>query len=199
MSQSPSARRSGGFFPALCNVIGTLILLAVILSYLPLALPQLLGYSCYSVVSGSMEPEIPVGSVVYVEPAEPEDIHAGDVIAYWSDGTVVTHRVVENRFVVGEFITKGDANEKEDIDPTPYNALIGRMKLHIPVVGQFMMLLASNVGKIYLLCFAACGVMFNILAGRIRERQREKFQRELDSYVEKQAVEAAEEKRRSKK
>ena len=173
---SPSQRpgKSGGkFFPALCNFLGTLILIVVIVACLPLTVPRLLGYDIFSVVSGSMEPAIPVGSVVFVEPAAPENVEAEDVIAFWRDGSVVTHRVLENRFVVGEFVTKGDANEQEDINPTPYNALIGRVKLHVPVMGALLTLLASTVGKLYLLCLAACGVMFNILAGRIRARRRE--------------------------
>ena len=171
-SQRPG-KTGGKFFPALCNFLGTLILILVILTCLPLTVPRLLGYDIFDVVSGSMEPEIPVGSVVYVEQISPEKVEAGDVIAFWRDGTVVTHRVVENRFVVGEYITKGDANEAEDINPTRYDDLVGRVKLHIPVIGALMTLLASNVGKIYMLCLAACGVMFNILAGRIRDRQRE--------------------------
>lgn len=166
-------KTGGKLFPALCSFLGTLILILVILTCLPLTVPRLLGYDIFSVVSGSMAPEIPVGSVVYVERVAPEDVKAGDVIAFWRDGSVVTHRVVENRFVVGEYITKGDANEAEDINPTQYADLVGRVKFHFPMLGQAMTLLASRVGKAYLLCLAACGVMFNILASRIRDRRRE--------------------------
>ena len=70
-TQNRPEKRGGKFIPALCSILGTLILLAVILGALPLALPRLFGYEAYSVVSGSMEPALPVGSVVYVEPADP--------------------------------------------------------------------------------------------------------------------------------
>ncbi len=58
--------RGGKLIPALCNLLGTLILVLVIASCLPLTVPRLFGYEIYEVVSGSMEPEIPVGSVIYV-------------------------------------------------------------------------------------------------------------------------------------
>lgn len=180
MSRGSGARRSGAFLPALCNVLGTLILLAVIVSALPLAVPQWMGYSCYSVISGSMEPTIPVGSVIYVEPIEAIDVRSGDVIAFESGGSVVTHRVVENRYVEGKFITKGDANLREDFESTPYQALIGRVKRSIPYLGRFLTLYASPVGKAYALCFAACGLMFNLLAGRLRARERERLLRRLE-------------------
>ena len=108
-----SPRKGGGLIPALCSVIGTLILVAAILTVLPVTVPRFLGYEIYNVISGSTEPEIPVGSVVYVKETEPAEIEEGDVIAFTSMGTVVTHRVKQNRVVEGEFVTKGDANEQE--------------------------------------------------------------------------------------
>lgn len=159
--------------PALCNIFGTLILLAVIASGLLLTLPKLLGYETYNVVSGSMEPEIPIGSLIYVAPAEPASVEEGEIIAFESGDSVVTHRVVRNRQLEGEFITKGDANEKEDVNPVPYGGLIGRVVRHIPYLGQYMLIYTTNVGKIYVICFAACGAMLNILASRIRARRKE--------------------------
>ena len=183
------ARKGGKFFPALCNIIGTLILLAVIAVSLPLALPRFFGYEIYTVVSGSMEPTIPVGSVIYVEPVEePRDVQVGEIIAFNSNGTVVAHRVVQNQYFYEEFVTKGDANDQEDINPVSYRSLIGRVKQSVPQVGRLMMVYTSRIGKVYLLCLAACGVMFNVLAGRIRVRQRERFQEQLERYDRRQTA-----------
>lgn len=159
--------------PILCNILGTLILLSVIAAFLPLTLPRFMGYDIYEVVSGSMEPEIPVGSVIYVEAEEPENIEAGDIIAFMREESVVTHRVEENYYVEGQFITKGDANSQEDMAPVDYDSLIGRVVYHFPMLGTLMSLLASRAGKVYAAIFAACGVMFHMLAGRLRERRRE--------------------------
>lgn len=172
MSAESSDGKGGNLFPALCSLCGTLILLGVIAAFLPLTVPRLMGYEIYEVVSGSMEPEIPVGSILYVEEVKPEEVCAGDVIVFWKDGSVVTHRVEENRYVEGEFVTKGDANCEEDMLPAPYENLVGRAVRHLPVLGTVMSLMAGTTGKIYAAVFAACGVMFHMLAGILRERRQ---------------------------
>ena len=125
-------------------------------------------------MSGSMEPEIPVGSMILVETVQPEEVQAGEVIVFRAEGSVVAHRVVENQFVVGEFITKGDANAAEDINSVPYSRLLGRVIYHVPYLGQFMALYTSPIGKLYVFLFVLCGVLFNILAERLRVRERER-------------------------
>ena len=98
-----------------CSVIGTLLLLVAILICIPLTLPRLAGYQIYHVISGSMEPAIPVESVVYVKDVAPADIQKKDVIAFHSvlgEEAIITHRVVSNNRVAGEIVTKGDANTK---------------------------------------------------------------------------------------
>lgn len=166
-----SGRKGGKVFPALCSVLGTLILVGVIAAFFPLTVPRLMGYEIYEVVSGSMEPEIPVGSAIYVKAAEPETIVEGDVIVYSRDGSAVTHRVEENRYVEGEFITKGDANSEEDVEPVGYDSLIGKVERHIPALGIIMSLLAGNTGKLYAVILTGCGVMFHMLAGVLRSRR----------------------------
>lgn len=174
---SPSGQRSEKrgrkWIPALCNFLGTIILLAVIITFLPLTVPRALGYEIYNVVSGSMEPEIPIGSVIYVESVEPATIAEGEIIAFHSEDSIITHRVVQNRSLQGEFITKGDANPGEDMNPVAYSEVVGRVTRHFPVVGRLMAVYASRVGKIYILILTACGVMFNMLAKRLRDRRHE--------------------------
>lgn len=176
MNSSPetqqTGRKGGRWVPALCNMLGTAILLSVIAFYLPIAVARAKGYEVYNVVSGSMEPEIPVGSVIYAEPVEPETVEEGDVIAFRAEASVVAHRVVRNRIGEGEFITKGDANEEKDMNPVEYTDLIGRVSFHCPVVGGLLEVYTSTIGKAYAVCFAACGAMLNMLAGRLRSRGR---------------------------
>lgn len=172
-SNEISVKKGRRLIPVLCNMAGTLILLAVIAFCLPITLAKIWGYEVYNVVSGSMEPAIPVGSVLYVEQVEPEEVEEGDVIAFHSAGAVISHRVVRNRVVEGEFVTKGDANQEEDMNPVKYRDLVGRVSRHYPVIGDLLFLYTSNIGKAYMVCFAACGAMLNILAGRLRDRNRE--------------------------
>ncbi|MCH5182602.1 MAG: signal peptidase I [Oscillospiraceae bacterium] len=171
---SPKKRHKGGkVLPALCNLLGILILLAIIASGLMLVLPQWRGYDVYHVVSGSMAPEIPIGSIVYVHPIAPEDVQSGEIIAFWSpNDAVITHRVVKNFIIEGEFSTKGDANPSEDGDRTRYEKLIGVVKYHYPFLGELLSFYSTIVGKIYIILFAACGAMLNILASRLRARHK---------------------------
>ena len=151
-----SGRKGRKFFPALCSVFGTVILLGVIAAFFPLTVPRLMGYNIYEVVSGSMEPET---------------VEAGDIIAFVQNGSVITHRVEENRYVEGEFVTKGDANSKEDMEPVKYGSLEGKVVYHFPVLGRIMTLVSGNVGKLYAALLVLCGVMFHMLAGVLRGRQ----------------------------
>lgn len=166
--------KGGKFLPALCNLLGTLILLATILSCLPIVVPQFRDYQVFHVVSGSMAPEIPIGSLVYVQPTAPEEIQPGDIIAFRSGESVITHRVVKNYLVEGEFVTKGDANEVEDGNRVDYEELIGKIVRHYPYLGELLVVYSSNVGKAYIVLFAACGAMLNVLASRLRARRAER-------------------------
>lgn len=174
-SQTPQGRKlyskGGKWIPALCNILGTLMILLVVLSCLPIVTARITGYEVYNVVSGSMEPEIPVGSAVYVESVAPKGIVPGDVIAFHSGSSVVVHRVVENRTREGEFVTKGDANAAEDLFAVGYGELIGRVSKHYPVLGTFLFFYTSTIGKAYAICFAGCGALFKLLAGRLRNGQ----------------------------
>lgn len=155
---------------SLCRLLGTLILFMAIALCLPLVVPRLLGYGIYEVVSGSMEPEIPVGSVIYVKAATPADIAENEVIAFTSGDSVVTHRVMQNRTVEGVFVTKGDANAAEDLRTVPYDELIGRVTRHFPAAGRLMAVYTSNIGKVYVILTAACGAMMNMLGGCLRRQ-----------------------------
>lgn len=133
--QQTRGRRPGGAAALFLDVTGLLLVLAVILCYVPLTLPRLAGLQIFEVVSGSMEPAIPTGSIVYVEETEPSQAEEGDVIAFYSatgSGAVITHRVVQNRVVSGELVTKGDANEKEDVTPVSYEYYLGKVVFTLP-------------------------------------------------------------------
>lgn len=143
----------------ICVALSVLILIAVVAVCIPMTVPRLMGYDVYVVVSGSMEPAIPVGSALYVRAAAPEDVAAGDVIAFYDRGAVITHRVVENHVVEGEFLTKGDANAENDVKPVAYGNLIGRMVWSVPFLGNVMAVCSETKGKIYL----ASGVLGAVL------------------------------------
>ena len=105
----------------LCSVIGAVLLAAVaLLAISATVAPRFMGLQSYAIVSGSMEPSFPVGSLVYAEPIEPEALAVGDVAVFWRNDEVVIHRVEENLYEDRELITRGDANEGIDAHPALY-------------------------------------------------------------------------------
>lgn len=169
---SVNIRKKAGlliYVPALCSVIGTIMLLVVIAAALPLTVPNFMGYEIYNVVSGSMEPTIPVGSIIYVKEIDPVDVQSGNIIAFQAGDSIIMHRVVDNKLVEGTFTTKGDANNGEDMNDVPYEDLIGIVVKHIPIMGQLLILFGSTFGRICMVCFAACGALLNILGNRFRD------------------------------
>ncbi len=153
---------------ALCQMTGTGLLLALVLACLPLTVPRVFGYQIYTVISGSMEPAIPVGSLLYIQKMEPEEVAEGEVVAYYGtseSGAIITHRVLENRVVMGELITKGDANEKEDLRPVPYGNVIGEVTWSLPGAGRIAERMTSREGKVLAGGIVVLAVLLQVLGG----------------------------------
>ena len=171
-ARSKSKKRGGKFIPALCKTLGIAIIIIAIVLALPLTLPRIFGYDIYNVVSPSMEPEISVGSLIYVKAVDPKSVKAGDIIAFEKDQDVVTHRVVENDTSKGEIKTKGDANQTEDLFPVQYRHLIGKVTLHIPRAGALFMSFASREGKIRAFCFVLSGALLSYVGSVLEKRRK---------------------------
>ena len=154
-----------------------LLVYGCIFCYLLIAAPLLAGYRPVVVLSGSMEPAFPVGSVIYYHSAPFTAIEEGDAITFRAgDQAMVTHRVTGISSLSAEFRTKGDANESEDPNPVPYEAVLGRVpELAVPDAGYFV----SYGKRAYVIGLMAAVILFNMVLdsllpeeGRRRERGR---------------------------
>ena len=127
---------------------GSTVLL--VLAIAAIAVPKLLGVEMRAVVSGSMEPELPVGSLVVIVPAQADEIQVGDDISFaTSDDKVVTHRVERIDRDKNEFVTRGVANAADAFDPpNKYENIIGVVRFHMPVAGFAFSALSTTHGKI---------------------------------------------------
>ena len=102
-----------------------------------------------AITSGSMWPELKVGSLVFIEGIDGRDAQIGDIIVFRNDktNTFTIHRVVELK--KNTLITKGDANFKKD-EPVSYENIVGRTvvvfnkPLSIPYIGSITVF-ASNL------------------------------------------------------
>lgn len=170
MTTTPDAKRRPHRAAAVvCRILGTVILLAVLAVCLPLSVPKLLGYQVYDVVSGSMAPAIPVHSVVLVQPAAPEELQPGEIVAYRSGSSVVIHRLVENHIVEGELVTKGDANAEPDPLKVEFAGVLGTVTAHIPFIGIYAGALNTLPGKLYAFGFIVAAAMLYLLAHELSE------------------------------
>ena len=161
---------------AVCSVLGTLLLIIIVAEYLPITIPRAFGYEIYTVISGSMEPAIPTGSLVYVKYIQPEEIQTEDVIAFYgtdADGSIFTHLVVSNRAAIGNFITKGDSNSDNDMNPIPYANYIGKVQLSVPKLGGIFQTITGTNGKIAAVSMIGLAIVLEILAA-VLQGKREK-------------------------
>lgn len=132
--------------------------------------PAVTSASALTVLSGSMEPTLPVGSVAVVRTQPVDQIRAGDVITFTdrdpdSPATrVVTHRVVAVEPGPGglSFRTKGDANNTPDQRPTAATDVHGVLWYSVPVAGWLRQFLISPAGLFYLV-----GVILLMVAGHL--------------------------------
>ena len=118
--------------------------------------PRFLPYQTYTVLSGSMEPTLPVGSVIIAVPARGEELNTGDIITVANPqhaGVLVTHRIIAigNGPEGRTFQTKGDANNVADSWVVPGTGNGWRYAFSIPYLGYALSTLQSDIGRMLLL------------------------------------------------
>ena len=159
------------------KIIGNILILLVILVAAPISLPRFFGVQGYNVISGSMEPTISVGSIVYVKAQNFNELSEGDIIAFESGASVVTHRIIsidESQMLI---TTKGDANENEDFTPVAYTNVLGKVIGHIPFIGMIAAWLSEASGKIVAVILLICGVILSNIGDKKAEKSEGDKQR----------------------
>ena len=118
--------------------------------------PFVFPYRVYTVLSGSMEPTIPIGAQVVVLKVNAADIRVGDIITFdrpSNPGVLVTHRVIQvepDGKGGTQWITKGDHNSVPDSWRIPATGFGYRYAFAVPFVGYLFAMLQSPLGRI---CF----------------------------------------------
>lgn len=148
-------------------LIMTLLIIMTAQSKITGGEPSLFGNRLYIVDSGSMEPALPLNSLILVNEKNPDVIEVGDIITYnVSTGPRVTHRVTE----VGEnneyFMTQGDANNIEDVLPVQGKNVIGVVTLVIPYIGYIFRFLSSTPGIVFIVAMAILAFIAPILLNK---------------------------------
>ena len=147
---------------------------------------QMFGISMFRVVTGSMEPEIPVGALLLTKATEIDEIALRDVVCFRSQdsaiwGKVVTHRVVEILQMDGEVLlrTRGDANLIWDDYLVDQHTLIGKVIWHtedgsvLAGIFSFFTNKVGFLGCIVLPCLLLSGLLLKNCVSNIRQEMQQ--------------------------
>lgn len=143
--------------------------------------PSVFGYSTLNIATGSMngtsalvrdgEPkQVGIGDLIVIK--KTNDYKIGDVITFMMDGdtTPTTHRIVG--ITEQGFITKGDANNTQDVSSVPVENVLGAVVGHYPKLGQFTMWIKAE-GWIYAVALLAILALGGFLIKYAEEPQSE--------------------------
>ncbi len=117
-------------------------------------------YPLLAVISRSMLPTLNVGDDIIVQGVNPDEIKAenifGDIIVFPRPGKpeeLIVHRAV-GRTPSGEFITRGDNNDRNDGWRISGNEIIGKVIARIPSVGNTSLFFHTQQGTyLYMIIF----------------------------------------------
>lgn len=115
------AERIIRLFLAILGMTGILILL----------LPRI-GITVDVVMSGSMEPTLPTGGIVFTDTRQ-RNPRTGDIITFLVGDEKVSHRVVGQK--QQNYRTKGDANDYEDYTLVEPAQIVGKVIFAVPYIG----------------------------------------------------------------
>lgn len=136
--------------------------------------PNLFEYRPLVVLTGSMEPTIKTGSVLYYKDVPEEELKVGDAITFSVNNQVVSHRIVsiEN----GLYETKGDANASPDAMKISYNNILGKdADISIPYVGYYVKFIGEHI---YLLIVVVVILISEFLLGNRKLVKAEPIKKE---------------------
>lgn len=158
-------------YKIITNIILTVLIVIVALLFAP----RIFGLTPLAVLSGSMEPTYHVGSVIYIEKPDPEDIQVGDAITFTisDDSTMVTHRVVEKNEQEKYFKTKGDANDVEDGGEVLYSSVVGKPVFTIPLLGFAAAYAATKSGLIILITLIVVVLILTFLPDMLLKEEKD--------------------------
>ena len=154
-------------------LIDTLMAIIIIVGILFIVL-FFIGIKPFVVLTGSMEPVVPTGSLSFINNnIKFEDIKPNDIIAFtMPGGENVTHRAIS----IGEdgIQTKGDANAVADgIIVTKQNYL-GKNVFSIPKVGYIVAKVQTKRGRIILGTMIIMFILATILLGEPKKKKQPK-------------------------
>lgn len=141
VSAAPDPAMRSVWRAVLSGLSAAALVVILAIGVLAIGVPAATGSTALTVLTSSMEPGLPPGTMVVVRPTPPDEIRPGAVMTYQlrsGEPTLVTHRVTQRlQAADGEqlFITQGDANRQPDADPVRAVQVRGTVWYAIPYLG----------------------------------------------------------------
>ncbi len=167
---APSAPAPGLLRYLSIALSAALLMLVMALAGLVIAVPMLTGGVALTVLTQSMEPGLPPGTLIVVAPEPAGDIRIGDVITYQMEPgrpTLVTHRVISKSVDSDgrtSFSTMGDNNAMADPNPVTQGQIRGTLLYSIPLLG-YVNNAVSGQSRAIIVPVVACALF--LYAGRM--------------------------------
>lgn len=146
--------------------------------------PRVAGATPYTILTGSMRPSLPPGTLVAVKPKPVDELKVGDVVTYQlksGEPTVVTHRITQiGTNLKGEmsFTTKGDANNVADANPVQPEQIRGELLYAVPKLGYVNNFINGNQRQVatYVVVTGLLGYAAFMSVATLRDRRKTKQQ-----------------------
>lgn len=192
MTGSRRAARTRGvlYYVGLGLSAGLLAFLGLI-GALVILIPAVTGSTPMTILTGSMQPTYPPGTLIIVQPVAAEDIVIGDPITYQIESgkpEVVTHRVIAISTTGTEvsFTTQGDNNAVPDPKSVLPVQVRGKVWYAVPYIGYVNTIVNGDnrswiVPLSAVALFAYAGWMFASGIWQSARRRRRQRDRELVS------------------
>lgn len=160
------------------RAVSALVLVVLVVLVAAFAAPRLVGYTPYAVLSGSMEPQFPVGSIIYVQPVDAQTIQPGDAVTFTrASGQVATHQAYEVDAQAQQIRTQGIANINpdgsimHDAEPVSFSQVIGVPVACIPLLGYINAFVTSPVGAFVVIAVAVVAIALSVGWGTSSRRE----------------------------
>lgn len=151
------------------------IVYILLIIYLLIFVPSLWGQKPLVVISGSMEPTLKVGGILYYEKINIDEFDEGDILVYQTKEHIISHRIMD----INEngFITKGDINNSVDNYLVSDEQILGKgTNWSIPFIGYYADYIYSHKYLLYI----SLGIIIVDLCNDVYKEHKKKVGKKVE-------------------
>lgn len=151
------------------------IVYILLIIYLLIFVQSLWGQKPLVVISGSMEPTLKVGGILYYEKINIDDFDEGDILVYQTKEHIISHRIVD--ITENGFITKGDINNSVDNYLISNEQILGKgTNWSIPFIGYYADYIYSHKYLLYI----SLGIIIVDLCNDVYKEHKKKVGKKVE-------------------